>query len=142
LGQELDEDEFMLLRMTSKVLKKDNLLVEICTRQDFRVNNFLRTLIIMGDLGAKTLLYFRQLELQIQLKRQIDHAIETSRQIDMGEYQTQLMKDFEAGILNAQMRQEWKLNLEPLVVELEDKAAVEKPYSVSWSEKLGQCKGS
>jgi hypothetical protein len=39
------------------------------------------------------------------------------------------MKDFEVGILNAQMRQEWKLNLELLVEELEDKAAVGKTLS-------------
>ena len=34
------------------------------------------------------------------------------------------MKDFEVGILNAQMWQEWKLNLELLVEELEYKTAV------------------
>jgi hypothetical protein len=44
----------------------------------------------------------------------------------MDEYQSQLMKDFEEGILNAQIRQEWKLNLEPLMEELEDKVDVGK----------------
>jgi hypothetical protein len=88
LEQELDEDEFMMLWLTSRVLKKDDLLVEICTRQDLKVTNFLNTLVVMGDLGARTLLYFRQLEFQIQLKRQIDHAVETNRHIDMERSQT------------------------------------------------------
>jgi hypothetical protein len=50
----------MILWLISKVLKKDNLLVEICTWQDLRVSNFLRILVLMGDLGAKTLFYFRE----------------------------------------------------------------------------------
>ena len=36
------------------------------------------------------------------------------------------MKDFEAGFLNAHMKQEWKLNSEPLVEEVEDKEVVGK----------------
>lgn len=44
----------------------------------------------------------------------------------MREYQDQLMKDFEAGFLSAEMKQEWMLNLEPLVEEVEDKEAVGK----------------
>jgi hypothetical protein len=96
---------------------------------DLKVKNFLNTLVVMGDLGAQTLLYFWQLEFQIQLKRQIDHAVETNRHIDMGQYQTQLMKDFEAGILTTQLLQEWKLNLEQLVEELEDKEAIGKTLS-------------
>ena len=76
-----------MLQLTSKVLKKDNLLVEIYIQQDLKINNFLKTLVQMGDLGAKTLFYFQELEFQIQLKRQIDHVVETSRQIDMDEYQ-------------------------------------------------------
>jgi hypothetical protein len=49
--------------------------------------------------------------------------------IDMGRYQTQLMKDFEAGILTTQLRQEWKSNLEPLVEELKDKATLGRTLS-------------
>jgi hypothetical protein len=36
------------------------------------------------------------------------------------------MKDFEVGFFSAEMRQEWKLNLEAIVEEVEDKEVVGK----------------
>ena len=62
-------------------------------------------------------------------KRQIDHAVEINCHIDMEQYQTQLMKDFEARTLATQLQQEWKLNLVLLVEELEDKEAIRKTLS-------------
>ena len=126
LGQELNEDEFVLLWLLAKDLKKENLLSEICTRKDLKLQKFTGALITMGDLGARNLLYYRDLEQQINLKRQIDHAVMTTRQLDLRQYHDQVMRAFQEGQMDTEIRQDWKERIEPLLIELEDKEALGK----------------
>ena len=128
-GQGLDGDEFLNLWVTASSLKKENLLAEICIRQDLILQDFTRALISMGDIGARALLYYRDLEQQIALKRHIDHAVETTRQVDVTTYQAQLMDDFNEAKLDTEVRKHWLEKVTPLLQVLEDKEALGKTLS-------------
>jgi hypothetical protein len=75
------------------------------------------------------LLYYRELEQQVSLKRHIDHAVVTTRQIDLRQYHDQVMRDFQEGQIDKEVRLDWKERIEPLVIELENKEALGQTLS-------------
>jgi hypothetical protein len=78
-------------------------------------------LITMGNLGARNLLYYRELEQQISLKKHIDHVVVTTCQIDLRQYYDQVMRDFQEGRIDREVRLDWKEQIEALVIELENR---------------------
>jgi hypothetical protein len=60
--KKLDGDEFVILWLTACLLRKENLLTNMCIRKDLDLQDFIGALISMGDIETRSLMYYQKLE--------------------------------------------------------------------------------
>ncbi len=89
-ASQLDSTLFDRVWQAAAKYENQNLVCEMIMRGDFQLTDFTKIFTSIGHLGARSLLYYFELERQLHNRRQVDMAVESHREIRMQNPSVQL----------------------------------------------------
>ena len=118
-GNQLDSEGFDRVWRVAGNHNQHNLLCEVIARGDLELLDPRKLVVPIGHLGARTLMYYLELEQQLHFRRQLDYAVESYRDIRMLSVPEELQTIVQEH--SFEDYEEWKKILTTLQQKLKDK---------------------